>query len=229
MQDNDYLKILSVIKTLDQSNILSNLADNCVLAADVVQNMLHGIGMTAVISECQLMMINQDQQSGKETVNLIGYDILQPQSNQINTHAVVITKGENPYLIDVSIGNYLGNAKYVVVTNLVTDSEDKSVIAQTQAGAHKLIYRTKNNLKLPALHQKDLVTRLQQEYYLLKSVRLLKYLVIIAVLVSTVNAARGFYDFYSNYFSDTADIGVSVNREILDRLELIEQKLHNHQ
>jgi hypothetical protein len=229
MQDQDYLKILSVINTLDQSGILANLADNCVLAADVIQNMLHGVGVTSAINECQLMIVHHDTQTGKETVNLVGYDISTPQANQINTHAVVITKGENAYMIDVSIGNYLGNAKHVVVTVLTADAADASIFAQTQAGAYKLIYRTKQNPKLPSLHQKDLVARIQQEYQLLKSVRMLKYLVIFAIAVSVINAGRGFYDFYNNYFSDAANIGISVNREIVQRLDNIEQKLHNHQ
>jgi CheY-like chemotaxis protein len=223
MQDQDYVKILSVINTLDQSKILSHLADNCVLAADVVQNMLYGVGVSSMVSECQLMISDRDE-SGKEILHLIGYDIGKPQANQINTHTVVITKGDNPRLIDVSVGNYLGNAKHVVVTNLL-DSPDATIMAQCQVGTSALTYRTKKDIQLPGMHQKDLISRIQQEYQLLKNVRTLKIIVTVALILTTVNSARGFHDYYSKYFSDSTEIGISANREILDRLQSIEQVL----
>jgi hypothetical protein len=223
-----YAKILSIIEKLDRDRVLVHLNGNCVLAADVIQNMLSAHGEQSRVVECQLMITHVDAEGGR-SVHMVGYDIGTPGPNQVDTHAVTVTQSDRPLLIDVSVGHLLENPKHVIVTDLVEDPTEPDIIARAQAGRYELVYRRKRNIRLPALHQKDLVTRIQQEYQLLKNVRVLKYLVIFAIALTTINASRGFYDFYNNYFSDTTDVGVSANREILKRLDSIEQKLHNHQ
>jgi hypothetical protein len=223
----DYTKILAVIESLERDRILAHLNGNCVLAAEVIQNMLSAYGVVSQVIECQLMITHVDQ-NGARSVHMVGYDIGVPGANQLDTHAVAVTQSDQPKLVDVSIGHLLNNPKHVIVTDLVDNDPEPDVIARVQAGRYELVYRKKRTIRLPAMHQKNLVTRLQQEYQLLKSVRYLKYLVIFALAISGVNATRGFYDFYNNYFSESAAIGISANRVILDRLDRIEQKLHNH-
>jgi hypothetical protein len=225
---SEYTKILAVIESLDRDRILTHLNGNCVLAAEVIQNMLSAYGLVSHVTECQLMITHVDP-NGARSVHMVGYDIGVPGPNQLDTHAVTVTQSDSPKLIDVSIGHLLDNPKHVIVTDLIDNDPEPDVIARAQAGRYELVYRKKRTIRLPALHQKNLVNRLQQEYQLLKSVRYLKYLVIFALVISGINATRGFYDFYNNYFSDSAAIGISATREILDRLDSIEQKLHRHE
>jgi hypothetical protein len=223
---SEYVKILSVIDSLDRDRILAHLSGNCVLAADVVQNMLSAYGVTANVLECQLMITHVDQTGGR-SVHMVGYDIGVPGANQLDTHAVAATQSDSPKLIDVSIGHLLENPKHVIVTDLIDNDPEPDVIARAQAGRYELVYRKKRTIRLPAVHQKNLVNRLQQEYQLLKSVRYLKYLVVLALAIAGVDAVRGFSDYYQRYFSSESVVGVSANREILQRLENIETKLEN--
>jgi len=222
-----YSKILGILETLDRDRILVHLNGNCVLAADVVQNMLSAYNVQSRIIECQLMITHTDP-DGVKSVHMVGYELGMPGANQVDTHAVAVTQDDCPLLIDVSVGHLLENPKHVIVTELVEDADEPDIIARAQAGRYELVYRKKRNIRLPALHQKDLVSRIQQEYQLLKNVRYLKYLVVAALVLTGVNATRGFYDHYNKYFSNSAEIGISANREILDRLDSIEQRLHNH-
>jgi hypothetical protein len=225
---NTYSKILGILDTLDRDRILVHLNGNCVLAADVVQNMLSAHGVQSRIIECQLMITHTDQ-NGEKSVHMVGYELGVPNANQVDTHAVAVTQDDRPLLIDVSVGHLLGNPKHVIIAEIVEDTDEPGIIARAQAGRYELVYRKKRNIRLPALHQKDLVTRIQQEYQLLKNVRYLKYLVVAALVLTTINASRGFYDHYSKYFSDSAVIGISANREILDRLDNIERRLNHGQ
>jgi hypothetical protein len=223
-----YSKILGILDTLDRDRILVHLNGNCVLAADVMQNMLSAHNVQSRIIECQLMITHTDP-DGVKSVHMVGYELGTPGANQVDTHAVAVTQDDCPLLVDVSVGHLLENPKHVIVTELVEDADEPDIIARAQAGRYELVYRKKRNIRLPALHQKDLVSRIQQEYQLLKNVRYLKYLVVAALVLTGVNASRGFYDHYSKYFSDSAVIGVSANREILDRLDNIERKLTHGQ
>jgi hypothetical protein len=223
-------KILSVIDTLDKNGILDHMAGNCILASDVIQNMLHTVDVSSRIVECQLL-ITCLEDHGRESVCIVGYDFPTPNAapgkNLVDTHAVTVTQGDTAYLIDISIGNFLGNPKYVIVSDIVTDDSDPDVFARASVGPYKLVYRKKKHLRLPNLHQKNLVDRVQQEYQLLKNVRYLKYLVIFAIAISGMNAIRGSYDFYNKYSNDNKLVGVSANTEIINRLSQIEQKLNS--
>ena len=218
--------ILSVIQSLDRDNVLPHLSGNCVLAADVIQNMLSEHKIQSRVVECQLM-ISKDNPDGTKALHMIGYEIGMPAAGQVDTHAVTITQSDRPLLIDVSVGHFLNNLRQIVVAELVSDPHEPEVIARAQIGEFELTYRKKKNIRLPALHQKDLVTRVQQEYQLLKNIKLLKMLVAVALIVSTLNAGRGFWDHYNKYISDATLHGVSANREIIEKLDIITEKLNS--
>jgi hypothetical protein len=218
--------ILSVIHSLDRDNILPHLSGNCVLAADVIQNMLGEYKIQSRVVECQLM-ISKTNPDGTKALHMIGYEIGIPVAGQVDTHAVTITQSDRPLLVDVSVGHFLNNSRQAVVVELTKDPLEPDIIARAQVGEFELTYRKKKNIRLPALHQKDLVTRVQQEYQLLKNIKLLKMLVAVALVVSSLNAARGIWDHYNKYISEDVLHGVSVNREIIEKLDIITEKLNS--
>jgi hypothetical protein len=182
-----YEKIANSIASLDRDGILKDLHGNCVLASDIIQNMLHAQGISSVILECQLMILQQ-QADGTSSVNFVGYDF-SVASNQISTHAVVMTRSETPLIIDASIGQFLGNARQVVVTECDINTTDPEILGVTQVGDYTLTYRNKKTIKLASRHQKDIMERLRHEYDTIKNIRLLRYLIIGTIFLSTTNFA----------------------------------------
>jgi hypothetical protein len=180
-----YDKIVNSIATLDRDGILKDLHGNCVLAADIIQNMLHDQGISSVILECQLT-ITRLEPDGTSSVNFVGYDF-SPTSNQINTHAVVMTRSETPLIIDASIGHHLGNARQVVVTQCDINSTDPEILGVAQVDNHTLTYRAKKTIRLASRHQKDIMERLRHEYDTIKNIRLLRHLIVGTVFLSVTN------------------------------------------
>ena len=141
-----YSKILSILETLDRDRILVHLNGNCLLAADVVQNMLSAHGVHARIIECQLMITHTDP-AGTKSVHMVGYELGVPGANQVDTHAVTVTQDDCPLLVDVSVGHLLENPRHVIVAELVEDADEPDGIACAQAGRYELVYRKKRNIR----------------------------------------------------------------------------------
>jgi hypothetical protein len=186
VNDPMFQKILAVINRLDRDGLLIRLAGNCVLAADLIQNMLHAEGISSRTVEVQLLGSREDTQDGVKTVALVGYNVGTTNTHHLDTHVVVVTEGEEPLLIDAAIGHILGNHKHVIITPLaeVTNSD---IIAQTLVDQTELTYRAKKRIQLPHFHQKNLVEKMKQEHNLLQNVRWIKIGLGVALTMSTVN------------------------------------------
>lgn len=179
-----YQTIINSISVLDRDGILDNLHGNCVLAADILQSMLYSQGIASAIVECQLT-ISRQQKDGTNSVHFIGYDFA-PNTNQVSTHAVVVTRSDPAVMIDASIGHFLGNRKQVVIT-VCDHSDDADILATNTVGADVLTYRNKKSIKLASYHQKDIMQRLQHEYDTLKNIRWLRYLIMGTIVLSATN------------------------------------------
>ena len=179
-----YETIVNSISVLDRDGILDNLHGNCVLAADIIQSMLHAQGISSAIVECQLT-ITQQKKDGTNSVHFVGYDFA-PTTNQINTHAVVVTRSSPALMVDASIGHFLGNRKQVVIT-VCESLDDPDILGTNTFGSYALTYRNKKSIKLASYHQKDIMQRLQHEYDTLKNIRFLRYLIMGTVAFSATN------------------------------------------
>lgn len=177
-------EIDAVINQLAAEGLLANFQNNCVLASDIIQHMLAAQGVQSQLVEVNLVVSRPDAHGVRATA-LVGYN-MQTTGDNVATHVVVVTQSEQPMLIDASIGHLLRNPNQVVVAP-ANNTTDPSVLCQTRAGTIDLTYRIKQNIRLPSIHQKDLVTRLQSEHRLRTKVAWLSRVVIILLCIAVVN------------------------------------------
>jgi hypothetical protein len=152
------MKILEVIDNLYKSGMAINFAHNCIAASDILQASLHSIGIKSKIIEVQLNVFRDDGTDNKDYL-YIGYDgVTFP--GEIDTHVVVITETKEPLLIDLSLGHILPSDRNRIITKC---NPKNKYIASLDVGNLKLSYFVKTSVKMPHLHQKNLVERMIED------------------------------------------------------------------
>jgi len=177
-----YKKIKESIELLFKSSGHQFFYGNCVSSCDILQNVLSQIGIKSKIVECQAIAIRQN--SNEKNFFFVGYDG-NASLGQIDTHTIVIVEDEIPLLIDISIGHIFLPENKIVVERL--NSNKPGVIAEYQFGEYTLTYKEKLNIKLPAIHQKNLLQRIISDQNLEKTVKTLKMFIICAVSLGLIN------------------------------------------
>jgi hypothetical protein len=64
---------------------------------------------------------------------------------------------------------------------------DVSVLSTYDYGTVKLTYRTKENIRLPSLHQKTVLQRIVEDRKNKESMKFLKFMVVFSVTVTSIN------------------------------------------
>lgn len=175
--------INDVIGQLAQDGILEGLHGNCVLASDVIQNMLETHGIHSRMVEVTATVTTPDA-NGSHTLSLVGYNMT-THGNDVATHVVVVTESETPLLIDASIGHLLRNPRQVIIADV--NASGSEILCRTHAGSIELVYRVKRQIKLPNIHQKDLVSRLRSDNELRQRVRFLTTVIWVLIAFGCVN------------------------------------------
>ena len=182
------IEIQHVLRELKENQILKRLPGNCILASDLIQNMLYSQGVNGKTVEVEVIFSRlQEDVNRVEVTHLLGYDDKLLSSDMTDTHAVVITKTEPPILIDATISHIIGINDLVIVKHLDKKYDDPNVICELEANGYNIVYRIKKNIKLPTYHQKDLLEKMKRDIMTEKSIDFLKNLVFIAASVSVVN------------------------------------------
>ena len=182
-------KIDKIIDQLSKDGLLENLPGNCVLASELIQNLLEIEGIRSRTVEVTLG-INKLEADGGHAFTMVGYNFrpdFQPQGNKVDTHVVVVTQETEPFLIDASIGHYLRHPGQVIVAPVGSINDE--VLCSTKAGTIDLIYRIKKNIRLPSIHQKDLVQKLKTEAEMKNKVDFLWKVTLGVILFSVANFA----------------------------------------
>ena len=169
-----YIKIVEVIERLTQAGLLTRMQGNCVSSSDLVQNLLHQVGISSRIVEVQLTVTKQRGVNQMPDHLFIGYDNLS-FNGQVDTHTVVITDTEQPLLLDLSIAHILEGQQRYVIHRL---SNNADYLADLTMDTVQLTYQYKKNLKLPHIHQKNLLARILEEQTAKDTMRWLKWGVI---------------------------------------------------
>lgn len=183
MKDNKS-KVYKILEQLDRDGVLSRFPGNCVLASDIIQNLLDAEGIPSKIMEVQVVIT----QSGSHTQNLmlLGYDTDRLDPGHTDTHVVVITQTDAPMLIDASIGHLLGNPRAVVVSEL--SARDPEIVAETKLLERDIVYRVKKNIKLPYFHQRDMLSKMNAEVKLRNEFGFIKVVAVIGLGVGIINS-----------------------------------------
>jgi hypothetical protein len=175
-------KILEVVNSLYDSGVAINFAHNCIAACDIIQAALHNIGIKSKIVEVQLNIFRNDG-NGNNDYLYIGYDSVS-FPGEVDTHVVVVTETKDPILIDLSLGHVLPSDKNRV---LVKCNPKEKFIASLDIGSLKLSYFVKSSIKLPALHQKNIVERIIEDRKTREVLENLRIFIFFLMTISIIN------------------------------------------
>jgi hypothetical protein len=214
---SDYIKIKSVIDRMDRANLIWLGRGQCIGMSDVICTALHQVGIKSKMVECQVIITNNNIQP-PESVS-IGYENSAAEG-QIDTHVVVVTDTDIPMIIDASISYLLPSNKSILVDEVVDQSN--RVFCNVSAGGFDLTYQKRLANKVIFEHQRSILERIETDRNIFQNLGFLKTLVIVALAVSSINALRGFYDFYARYYHDESLIGISATEAIVERLTALE-------
>jgi hypothetical protein len=178
-----YHKIRGIVDKLKNTNRLMNFAGNCVSTADIMQHLISHAGIPCRIIECQACLIRNDGES--QDYVFIGYDDRQ-YPGQIDTHVVVVTTDENPLLIDMSLAHMLPKDRPYIVER-VRKNDDPNVISEFNLENITITYTEKKMIKLPSIHQKNLLDRIMNDQKMNTTIKTLRTFVMCAVGLGLVN------------------------------------------
>jgi len=198
LQKLDYYKtVIDVIEKLDASGLLERGNGHCLSMSDMIQKILIQKGVDCELVECSLMITIKDPPS----MALIGYDGMSAgvidYSGKMDNHVVCITRTPVPLLIDASLKNVDTKVPYVCVP--VTGRDSHTNMVEYDFGSSVWAYQKKLNSQLPVLHQKSILQRINKDREIDGKIGLLTKIVIGFGLISTLNFARGIYDFYLSF------------------------------
>lgn len=189
----EYQFIRQITEKFIQTSNPAAFSGNCVANSDILQTLFSRHGITSRIVECQAAIFKIEPE-GRVNYMFVGYDNYS-YPGQIDTHTVVITEGEIPLLIDLSLGYVLPNNKKFLITSAAVDnpSTDK-VICELKFDDYEIIYYEKTNIRLPNIHQKNLMQRLivdQEQAQILerqgKEINMIRWIVTASVGMAVVN------------------------------------------
>jgi len=176
-------KICKAIDKIADSEILERLKGNCISGSDMLQNLLHYYGIESKIVECQIFV---SRENSKIPFLFVGFNNLTtPSPNLVDTHVVVVTETSTPVLIDASLAHILPRQNQIVVKGLNCTDDEK--FCEFKHEDTTVTYFHKKNLKLPSIHQKNLLQRIKSEEETNKRLTFLQKAVIGLGLFSLTN------------------------------------------
>ena len=186
-----YHKIKECIESLSRSGDSKNFSGNCIATCDIFQTLLSQIGIPCKIMECSVCI--EQEINGNKNYMFVGYDNYS-YPGQIDTHTIVVTEGDNPIIIDLSLGHLLPAGKEYIIERVpiskkkeLEKKNGKNIFAEFEFDKCAITYYEKANLRLPSIHQKNLVQRIISEQNLEKRMDMLKILIIGAISLSMIN------------------------------------------
>jgi hypothetical protein len=179
----DFEKVKQAIDRLCDSDVVSRLKGNCIGASDIIQNLLSFYGVKSKQIECQLFAVKEND--GNKDFCFVGFNNIGLNPNSVDTHVVVVTETEIPILIDCSIGHLLPESEQIIVRKL--SSLDPEKLGEYKVDDIFLQYFHKKNIKLPALHQKNIIERINDDKVTKEKLQFITKALIFLGCFSTIN------------------------------------------
>lgn len=212
--------IKQVLSEFVENNGLTLGQGYCISTTDMISSSLRHRGIKSKMIEVTLTY-SVTTTDGKLITDFVGFEDI-PQPGKIDTHVVLITETTPPYLIDGSIQHMMPPNVHAVVEEIVVNSD---VLLHTKFENYgiQVTYKLKAQQKVPVLYQKSIIDRIQTDAKIFNNLKLLKILIVIALVLGSVNAVQGAYDFYQVYVNDQNYRGSSGIERINERLDRIEK------
>lgn len=176
--------IIKVLDKISDTNVLERLKGNCISGSDMIQNMLHYHDIESKTLECQVFVAREN---AKVQFLFVGFNNLAPNTtnNLVDTHVVVVTETNPPILIDAALGHVLPHDNQIIIQPL--ESTDPSKFGEFKIGDSTISYFEKKNIKLPSIHQKNLIDRLKADQEVNKKLTFMQKSLIFLGCFSLVN------------------------------------------
>jgi hypothetical protein len=220
----DYQRITQVLSRMARNGVITLGTGFCTSMGDMVKAALKHQGIESKLVECQLT-ITYAKAETPTTVFLGFTDVINP--GEIDTHVIVVTKTDPPFLIDASIQHRLPPNTIAVVEPLARKPEDPYLMhdAAYEPSGMSMTYHQKKVQSFAMGHNDSIVERIETDKKIFKNLSLLKILIAVALTVSAFNAIRGSYDFYQVYVNSDNKRGPSGIESITNRLDRLENLL----
>lgn len=200
-----YLQAREVVDQIKEQNLLSLGAGYCWGMCDLVWQRLADRGIKSRIVECELTISCSDP----PTFAVIGANGKPGHPNEVFTHTVIVTEHERPLLIDTSIAHYLPQPfAWVCAISDTTNNQ----LANAVRGNWTLTYRPKLNPKYPALHQANIIERINLDQEIRRSIDFNKKLAFAAIAIIVVGLLITLYNWIL--------ISTNTNRILEDRTRI---------
>lgn len=141
--------------------VIQRFPGNCISASDIVQHILEFYGVKSRLVECQVMIIKGCDNSQKD-IKFIGFNNVGITPSTIDTHLVVVTETVPPMLIDASLGHCYGEKNSIFIRELLSDLRP-NLLGEFILDDLSITYQAKKEVKMPMLHQKNLVDRIEED------------------------------------------------------------------
>jgi hypothetical protein len=210
---DQYQRIESVIDQMFNTGVLQHAAGNCIALSELLQHLLTENRVASRLVECKVM-ITESRDGFLTDFKYVGWDggRYNRLPDAVDTHMVVVTEGDTPILIDLSIPHVLTLPRVLICEPV--NSLDPDIIAEYQWGDRKIRYDIKKNPRLLGLHQTSLLDRMREHTQMQRSVRTLK------IVIAVVTAAT-----MLNLVLNTSQL--LFRTELIDTLEKLEQRHSN--
>lgn len=174
-----YKQIVSVLERMSKTGVIYMGAGHCIGMSDMLKNALKHVGIKSRIVE--VTFTGTDTNTGD--ISLVGFNEI-TESNQVDTHMVVITETQPPYLIDASITNYFNNNIIVEPVPPLAALGSTNIIVDTEIKNYKITY-TEKLPRVTFMHEESIINRIQTDEQIFKSIKLLKKLNYIGIGLSS--------------------------------------------
>jgi hypothetical protein len=183
-KDPTYIKICGLIEKLILNGVPIMGQGYCISVSDVVQNFLMQSGIPCRLVEVQVSI--QDKATGH--IEIVGFD--NPSKtfefnidSTIDTHVIVVTETEIPFLIDCSIAHLLPKKSTEVIVDVINGTKNKD-LAILNFDKQIVTYQEKKKTKIPRLHQSSIINRIATDQRIFKEIGILKKLNYIGIGLS---------------------------------------------
>jgi hypothetical protein len=219
LADPDYQTVYATVLQLWEGGIIQRGRGYCLSMADIIHNLLKQKGINSRIVECKLTVVGIDP-PGLLLVGHDGLNQVQQSAAAIDSHVVCVTETKIPMLIDLSIIGVRPEIPWILEA---LDSQGSSMV-DLDFGTSKWLYQSKEVSRIPQQHQVSILERFKTDQKTSARIRLLMILVVVSLAVSSINAARGMFDFYMVYHEKNY-WGPDTMKRLIDKVEKIEQHI----
>jgi len=192
-----YIKVKQTIDDLIHSGMLRFGSGYCLSMSDVILKLLHKEGINAEMVECNLMVMMKSPPG----LVLVGYKGFMENTlgsgQKIDNHVVCVTKTKIPILIDLSVSHIDANVPFICEP--ILDEHKHTDLAEFDFESSTWTYQSRNDSELPKLHQKSIINRIKTDIRVDNEIKFIKYFLFVLFTVSSLNFARGMYDFYYTF------------------------------